>query len=211
MESTVMRTVGSVRRAAHERMAIISARQHGVFSRAQAIDAGLTRHMIAARVRSGLWKRAYPGVFTVVGSPATWHQKVMSAVLAAGPGAVASHLTAAALYRMHGVKRGRIEITIPRDSRLTLHRVIVHRSLVLSDEDRTTIDGIPTTSAARTLADCSGVLSLGQLARGMDGGFVERWVRHAQVKDVATRLGPAPGRRITNVRKLIAERGPKWT
>ena len=207
MESPVTRTVGSVRRAAHERVATIAARQHGVLSRSQAIDAGLTRHMVATRVRSGLWKRVHPGVFTVVGSPATWHQKVMSAVLAAGPGAVASHLTAAALYGMHGVERGRIEITIPRTSRLALHRVVVHRSLVLADEDRTMVDGIPTTSAARTLADCSGALSLGQLARGMDGGFVERWVRHAQVNDVATRLGPAPGRRITNVRKLIAERG----
>ncbi len=186
------RTLRSARRTAGEHVAAIAARQHGVVSRGQAIEAGMTRHTVAARVRSGVWKRLHPGVFAVVGSPTTWHQKVMGAVLAAGPGAVASHLTAAAVHGMDGVERGRIEVTIPRATRLQLHRVVVHRSLVLADEDRTIVDGIRTTSVARTLADCSGALSLGQLARGMDGAFVERRVRHAQVKDTAVRSDRHP-------------------
>ncbi len=65
------------------------------------------------------------------------------------------------------------------------------------------------TSVARTLADCSGHLSLGQLARALDDALVRNLVAHAAVDDVATRLGPAPGRCISQLRLLVAERGPE--
>ena len=190
-----------------DEVAAIAARQHGTVTRGQVIGAGMTAHMIAARVQSGSWTRVHAGVFTVAGSPDSWHRKVLAAVLAAGEGAVASHLTAAALYGLDGVERGRVEITIAGIMPAHLARVVVHRSLVLDEADRAVVDGIPATSAARTLADCSAALSLGQLARGLDDALVRRLVRRAQLHEVSLRLGPAPGRRITKLRLLVAERG----
>ncbi|MBK5287870.1 MAG: hypothetical protein JJE46_05315, partial [Acidimicrobiia bacterium] len=122
--------------------------------------------------------------------------------------ALAPHLTAAALRDLDGVERGRVELTRPGVAPLDLRHVVVHRSLHLEPVDRTVVDGIPVTSVARTLADCSGVLSLGQLARALDSALVGRLVKRADLLEVASRLGPAPGRKITNLRRLLAERGP---
>jgi very-short-patch-repair endonuclease len=196
-----------VRREGPKRVAVIAARQLRVVTGPQAIAAGMTRHMVAARLGSTTWERIHPGVFRIAGTPPSWNQKVMSAVLAAGEGAVASHQSAATLYRLDGIDRSRIEITVGGVAPLKLHRVVVHRSLVLEECDSALVDGIPTTSVARTLADCSGVLSLGQLARALDDGLVRRLVTLDAVREVATRLGPAPGRRITRLRLLVAERG----
>jgi hypothetical protein len=90
---------------------------------------------------------------------------------------------------------------------MELAHVVVHRSVLLEPVDRTVVDGIPMTSVARTLADCSGALSLGQLARALDSALVRKIVKLESVAEVADRLGPAPGRKITNLRRLVAERG----
>lgn len=195
------------RRDNPKRVVVIAARQLGLVTRRQAIAAGMTRHMVAARLNSTTWERTHPGVFRIAGTPPSWNQKVMSAVLAAGEAALASHQTAAALYGLDGADRSRIEITVGGVAPLKLHRVVAHRSLVLDERDRAIVDGIPATSVSRTLADCSGVLSLGQLARALDDGLVRRLVTLDAVREVATRLGPAPGRRITRLRLLVAERG----
>lgn len=71
--------------------------QAGVITRRQALAAGLTEEQLRARLRSGRWRRASAGVYyTFTGEPprlaALW-----AALLAAGPGAVLSHESAAEL------------------------------------------------------------------------------------------------------------------
>ena len=196
-----------IRRMLQDRLAAIAERQLGLVTLDQAISLGMTVHTVEYRLRTGAWVAQHPGVYALAGTPRSWNQKAMSAVLAAGDGALASHQTAATLYGLDGTDRSRVEITVGGVTPLKLHRVVVHRSLVLDERDRAIVDGIPATSVARTLADCSGVLSLGQLARVLDDALVRRLVRLDAVRDVATRLGPAPGRRITRLRLLVAERG----
>jgi hypothetical protein len=63
----------------------LAARQHGVVSREQALAAGLTKRAIHTRVASGRWDRLHRGVYRALPLPASWHQRLMAAVLHGGP------------------------------------------------------------------------------------------------------------------------------
>ncbi len=89
--------------------------QHGVFSRDQAIRAGLTPDMIRSRVRRGTWRRLSPGVYTVLTGRPAGMARLWAAVLAAGAGAVLSHETAAELHGFAGRRLDDVvHVTIPR-------------------------------------------------------------------------------------------------
>src|SRR5690348_12570812 len=75
--------------------------QYGVVSRSQALRAGFTADKIKFRVRSDRWRQLNPGVYaTFTGAPGRGAY-LWAAILAAGPGAVLSHETAAELQRLN--------------------------------------------------------------------------------------------------------------
>lgn len=138
------------------RLAAIAAEQHGVFSRSQAHDLGFRRDHIRSRVRRSAWERMARDVFRLPGTPQTWRQRVMAAVLEAGTGSVASHRSAAVLLGVPRMGESDVEVTHPecRDHRVTLSRL--HQSSLLPPEHRTIVDGIPCTTLPRTLFDLAG-------------------------------------------------------
>jgi very-short-patch-repair endonuclease len=75
----------------------------------------------------------------------------MAAVLASGDGAVLSHRSATALWRIWGSGTGEIHVTVPRKSRS--HRAIRRHFSMLPDDEREVVDGIPVASAARAALD----------------------------------------------------------
>lgn len=92
----------------------------------------------------------------------------MAAVLAAGPQAVLSHRDAAAL---HGLRppgdRARWEVTTTGRASST-RTIRVFRTTALDAEDVTRVDGIPVTTAARTLVDLAGRVPRGQLTKALN-------------------------------------------
>src|SRR3954470_15289693 len=87
-------------------------RQHGLVTRAQVLGVSSDREL-RTWLSHGELERVVPTVYRVGGAPVTWRQKVLAAVLAAGPGAIASHATAAALWMLSGFAPKKIEITVP--------------------------------------------------------------------------------------------------
>lgn len=139
-----------------QRFAALAAAQHGAITRAQIVELGGDRDLPSRRVRAGRWRRAGPGVFVVNGVPDSFHQRVTVALLAAGPGAVVSHRTAAVLWGF--VRRSpRIEITIPAGRSHTNPGVTVHRARDLDLASPIRREGILVTGAARTLLDLGAV------------------------------------------------------
>ena len=98
----------------------------------------------------------------------TWHQELLTAVLAGPPGTVASHRSAARLHRLRGIDADLIEVTSRRWKREHQTRFIVHESLRHSSTDTTQIDGIAVTKLARTFVDLGAVLRPGPLGRALD-------------------------------------------
>jgi hypothetical protein len=137
------------------RLAAIAAGQHQLVTRAQAAAAGLDRRAVARRMAAGLLDEPRPTILRLPG-PRTWAQDLHGAVLAAGPGAVASHRAAAALHHLDGCDQGVLEVSvILRSARL--EGAIVHRVASLPRADRVVVDGIAATGLARTLADLGSV------------------------------------------------------
>ena len=85
------------------RVAVLAARQHGVVSWRQLIDAGVGRGAIDHRVRVGWLHRMHRGVFAVGHPPLTREARWMGAVLACGDGAGLSHACATALWEIRPV------------------------------------------------------------------------------------------------------------
>jgi hypothetical protein len=77
----------------------------------------------------------------------------------------------------------------------------------LPGHDVRVVDGIPCTSYARTLVDCTGRWSLGQIARALDAGLVRHDVTLWSVERSLAPLGQAPGRHPSKLWTLLAERG----
>jgi very-short-patch-repair endonuclease len=92
----------------------------------------------------------------------------MAAVLACGPGAVLSHRDAAALHDLLRVGSGKIDVTAP--SRHHLPGIRAHYVRTLPAQDTTTVDGIPTTTVARTCLDLAEILSHARLIDLLEAG-----------------------------------------
>jgi hypothetical protein len=73
-------------------------RQHGLITRAQLLELGLSESGIAWRCATGRLFRVYTGVYAVGRPPNTPLQRAAAAVLACGPGAALSHSSALTLW-----------------------------------------------------------------------------------------------------------------
>lgn len=157
----------------------LAARQHGCFSRAQVLAAGMTDRMIGRRIAAGRWVSVAGGVYRLAGVPVTWRQRALAACLVAGRGAVVSHRSAAVLWGISGFRPGRLEITVPAGcgNRNALARV--HRSL---DVPRAHRDGIPVTRPARTIMDLARVVGGDVLEEAVDDVLCRRLVRLEQLQ-----------------------------
>src|SRR2546428_3870212 len=116
-------------------IAAIADRQHGLITLDQALLAGLTRAGAKHRVGTGRWERLHPGVYRMAGSARTFEQEVLAACRAVGPGATASHRSAAALLDLPGLTR-KTELTVVCEHAIRLQGVTVHRSVRLDRADR---------------------------------------------------------------------------
>ncbi|WCB96919.1 hypothetical protein DSM104299_05689 [Baekduia alba] len=138
-------------------IAALAADQFGVVTRRQLLDARLTSKEIAGRVRARRLLRCHPGVYAVGHAVLRREGAWLAAVWASGEGAVLSHGDAAAHWGIAATRGQLIHVTRPSTSgrdpdpaRIRLHRVGTFRAW-----EGTLIDGIPTTTLARTLLDLS--------------------------------------------------------
>lgn len=161
----------------------LAAGQHGVVSRRQAIEAGMTARMIQWRLQGAEWVAIHPGVYRLDGVPVTWHQRVLAAALATG--GVASHRSAARLWGLDLPPTERAVVTIVTSGRRSMRGVMVHRTRSLSGADRAVREGIPCTSVGRTLVDLAGEVGFDDLEACVDSAlrdnlatvrYLERWL-----------------------------------
>ena len=127
--------------------------QHGVITRAQLLDLGISSKAIKHRIAIGRLHPVYAGVYAVGRPELTRKGEWMAAVLACGPGAVISHSSAAALLDIRADLPGPIHVSARTQRRRP--GVVVHRRAV---PDAGTCDGIPVTSPAQTLVDLAATL-----------------------------------------------------
>jgi very-short-patch-repair endonuclease len=183
-------------RSRDARIARIASAQHGLATTAQLRACGLADTSIAKRVAAGRLFRIHRGVYAVGHASLSRDAQWMAAVLAAGEGAVLSHLAAAVHWRMWR-RSGSVETTVTCPRRVRgLLGVNVVTSGTLLRRDRARRFDIPVTSVARTIVDLGDVLTAWQLANVMhEAEFRGRWSERA-VREVLRRTR---GRRAVSV------------
>ena len=186
-------------------------KQHGLVTRDQALAAGCTESAVWNLVRAGRWQALAGGVYRLSGTPATWAQRVLAAVLAAGPSAAASHRSAAALLGIPGFDRqGAPEVTTPRTRRCRAPDAVVHRWRPFPDHHVTVIQGIPTTRVARTLVDLAGVVPPQRVERAVDNCLAGGLVTFGLLQEAFTDLAGRGRKGVGCMRALLAARGPLY-
>jgi Protein of unknown function (DUF559)/Transcriptional regulator, AbiEi antitoxin len=141
----------------------LAARQHGVVTRRQLLDAGLSRHGIEHRLRNGRIHAVYRGVYAVGRPTLTREGRWLAAVLACGDGAALSHLCAAAQWAIwERAVALRPRVSVPTRSGRRVRGIEVHRTAI-AHADVTVRDAIPVTMLPRTLVDLAGILTAKRL------------------------------------------------
>jgi hypothetical protein len=140
------------------RLAQLAPSQHSLGTVRQLDALGLTAAGRRHRVRVGTLEPAGRSVLRIAGSAETFEQRSLAAVLDAGPTAVASRHTAAALAGLDGFARpgekGTIHVTVlGRWCRRRKPFVLVHRTAWLPATDVRPQRQVPCTAMARTVID----------------------------------------------------------
>lgn len=173
------------------RLSTLAATRHGIVTLDDALGSGLSRQQVKGRIRSGRWERVGRGVFRINGVPQTWQQRALAACLAAPDGATASHLTAAALADLGERPPEPPHITVGLHRSVRSPTAVVHRAR-LGPVDYAVLQGVPTTTVARTLVDCAAVVGPRRLQKLVDRAFHLRLATPQQVAQAwdTARLGP---------------------
>ena len=113
--------------------------------------AEVSRSTLRTWVAAGKLVRLQPGVLALPGAAQNWRTQVAAAIH--GRDAVASHVTALALWELMPHPPGPVHITVdPRRSTRGSVGVVVHRSSDAYTERRR-VDGLPVCSAERAVVD----------------------------------------------------------
>jgi hypothetical protein len=144
------------------RAATIARLQHGVVTREQLLDAGISSSTIKRWRDKALLHDVHPGVYRLGHRARSTEANYVAATLAGGDGVALCGFAAAYVFEALRREPPAPEITGPTD--LRIRGVMTRRLARLTPEDVRTYRGIPLTSPARTMVDLAGRASLDTLA-----------------------------------------------
>jgi very-short-patch-repair endonuclease len=171
-----------------------AARQHGVVTRRQLLEAGVSPSMIQRARTTDRVHTVHAGVYRVAGATDPWARE-MAAVLACGAQAVAGFWSAAALWQLLPASRSRdVHVIAPGGHRVR-PTIRTHRIRLLPDET-TTMDAVPVTTPERTLVDLAGAAPARETERALAQGLDLDLVRRELLRAAAERHAGRPGVRL---------------
>jgi predicted transcriptional regulator of viral defense system len=133
-------------------IAALADAQHGVVSRSQLLNAGLTAREIDRRLEARRLRPIHRGVYAVGHRALRAEGRWMAATLAVG--GVLSHASAADAWDLRQSNAAVIDVTVRGDGGRERRKGLrVHRSTTLGAREITTNRGIPITTPARTIID----------------------------------------------------------
>jgi very-short-patch-repair endonuclease len=188
------------------RIARVAGRQHGLVTTTQLLAVGVTRRAIDRRVANGRLFRVHRGVYSV-GVPVSDRADVaMAAVLACGPSATLSHTTAAIFLDLLPHDGAEPHVTVTgRDVR----RPGIHVHRVSTAPARTTRNGLPVTTAERTLLDLAATERDDVLARAVNEAQVLRRTTRVLLRREVEQAGRRNG--AARLRRLLEEDAEGFT
>ena len=188
-------------------LAKLAGRQWGVVSLAQLRALGVGRSAVTRRVQCGRLRRVHRGVYAVGGATMPREGRWLAAVLACGPRAVLSHVSAAVHWNLLNYEPRLPEVTAPA-SRKGVPGIRLHRSHSLDAQDTTNHEGIPITTVHRTLLDLAAQVPKHHLERALAQAERLQLYDHRAIESVIERSN---GRRGTRRRSTAIQDDPQFT
>jgi hypothetical protein len=167
--------------------ATYASEHHGLITGAEARRIGFTRDEVRHRVATGRWIRSARDLFLIAGTPRSWEQDLMAAVLAGPPGTTLSFLSAGGVWKLIE-PCSRPFVTVPRAKSGRIPFATVHRA-DLDPLDVTMRGGLPVTRVPRTLLDLATILRPKALERAVDTAMSDRGATPRQVEAAIDRAG----------------------
>jgi very-short-patch-repair endonuclease len=136
----------------------LAASQHGIVTREQLLAARVPSHVIVHRIKRSRLHRIHRGVYRV-GPVGGRYSREAAGLLACGEGAVLSHRTAAELLRLipRAAAPGPVHVSVMRGHPCRTSALVrVHRPTTLPLDECGRAEGMPITTATRTLLDLAG-------------------------------------------------------
>jgi len=127
--------------------------QHGVVTRRQLLELGLSRNAITHRLARGRLHTLWRGVYAVGRSEVSREGRWLAAVFACGEGALLSHRSAAELWGILDRSGPAVDVSVPARRAPRRPGIGVRRRTVPLEADRSLCAGVPVTSPAATLID----------------------------------------------------------
>jgi very-short-patch-repair endonuclease len=169
-------------------IAALARSQGGVVGREQLLRLRVSHGAIDHRVRAGRLIAVFRAVYAVGHEAIGDRGRAYAGLIAAGPHAVLSHWTAAALWKLISSMPPFIEVTVTGSARRSRPGLRIHETR--RPPDVRTIHSLPVTAPLRTLADLAATQSHHQLERLCAEALVLRLVTHEQL-EAARILPPA--------------------
>ena len=190
----------------------LSERQHGVISRRQAHGIGASKDELRWMLDSGRWAAMTPAVLELVGTPPSDEKLVMAAVLDAPLGAVISHGTAAAWWRIPGFAYARRQdVTIPRQGVRGRTRLsVLHYQKDFPMDQVHWINSVPVVSPALSIFHLAATAHPAKVERALDNAWAMGLVDGKKLSRLLERLAARGRNGIRLMRELIAERGDDY-
>ncbi|MDX1448861.1 MAG: type IV toxin-antitoxin system AbiEi family antitoxin domain-containing protein [Acidimicrobiia bacterium] len=189
----------------------IAASQHGLITRHQLFEAGVSRWTVRRWAESHRIVPAHRGVFALAGSPRTVHQEVLAKILATDVEAAASHTTAAWLWGVSGYRPHPIHVVVNRHRRH--HEMLpwkVHQFTGLPRHHVKSVDRIPVTSPALTMLHLAQMVSEGRLGRAIDSAWSLGILSGRDLFDLDQELARRGRNGIVALREAAEARGVDW-
>jgi very-short-patch-repair endonuclease len=173
----------------------VAARQRGQITRRQLRALGMSRAVIDRWVARGRLIPRHRAVYALAHLALPAFADEMAAVLTYGDYTFASHESAAAIWAIRCPKprRGEVQVTVAGHRRASRPGIAVHYTRCIDQFDGWIRNGIPVTSAARTLVDLAPRLSLRDLERALDGALTDDLVTLKTMRWALHRAGPKRG------------------
>jgi very-short-patch-repair endonuclease len=162
-----------------------------VVTRPQLIAAGVSRHEIAERLRTGALLQEHRGVYRVGHRAPSIDARYLAAVLACGDGALLSGPAAAHIWGLIKGAAPPPHVLTPTERRIA--GINTRRSRTVDPTDATTCRGIPITTVPFTLIALAAQLNADELARACHEAGVRYGTTPRQVEEVLLRRPNAPG------------------
>ncbi len=184
-------------------LARVAAGQRGLVTRAQALDAGIGRGAIDDRVRRGALHVVHRGVYLVGHAVPPRLALEHAAILAAGPRVLIARASAAWMWGLGPPRPADVAVLAVGRQPRPRPGIAVHRTARLHASDVRRVEGVPVTTAARTIVDLAAVVDEPELERLVHEAQVLRLATPVAVRGALDRAGRVAG--AAALRRLLAE------